>query len=164
MAISVARKAGLPIRLAGPIQGVMGDPEYFQRHIRPHVDGDRVQYVGEVGPAQRLALYQGAKALLAPLQWREPFGLTLIEGMACGTPVIAFPQGSPEELIADGVSGYVAHSPREMVERIGDVARLAPEKVRAHVTSCFSVDRMVDGYVGIYEGALARSRSHDARS
>ena len=103
-AIAVAREAELPLVLAGPVQP--GSEEFFEREVEPHLDGERVRYVGEVGE-EKGDLYAGARALLMPIRWPEPFGLVMTEAMACGTPVIAFPEGSAPELVLDGETGFV---------------------------------------------------------
>ena len=103
MAIEVARRAGMPLVIAG----VVHDEPYFHALVEPHVDGDRVRFVGSVGPAERDRLLGGAAALLHLIDFDEPFGLSVVESMAAGTPVIATPRGSMPELIRDGVTGFL---------------------------------------------------------
>jgi len=155
LAIEVARRTGLPLVIAGPIAGPLAVPEYFERHIRPQLGG-AIEYVGEVDHAGRLELYRGAIALVAPLQWDEPFGLTLVESMACGTPVLALRRGSAPELVADGVSGFVTEDIAQLGDRVVDAAALDAAAVRAHVAEHFSVDRMVQGYEAAYRDAVSR--------
>src|SRR5215210_1187354 len=114
-AIAVAREAEVPLVLAGPVQP--GQREFFQREVEPNVDGERVRYIGEVGEEKR-DLYAGARALLMPIRWPEPFGLVMTEAMACGTPVIAFPEGSAPELVVDGKTGFVVDDEQAMVEAV----------------------------------------------
>jgi glycosyltransferase involved in cell wall biosynthesis len=101
-AIAAAREADAPLVLAGPVQP--GQEEFFASEVEPHVDGERIRYVGEVGD-EKVELYAGARALLMPIRWAEPFGLVMTEAMACGTPVIAFPEGSAPEIVRDGLRG-----------------------------------------------------------
>jgi glycosyltransferase involved in cell wall biosynthesis len=134
--------------------------------VEPHVDGDRVQYVGSIGPTRRDELLGGALALLHPIRFEEPFGLSVVESMACGTPVIAFPRGSMPELIRDGETGALVETVEQAaaaVARLGNVDRLA---CRRWVEKRFSAARMVDDYLGVYERILgdAAMRSHYADS
>ena len=103
-AIAAAREAEVPLVLAGPVQP--GQEEFFAREVEPHMDGDAIRYIGEVGD-EKGELYAGARALLMPIRWPEPFGLVMTEAMACGTPVIAFPEGSAPEIVLDGETGFV---------------------------------------------------------
>lgn len=156
LAILAARRAGVPLKIAGPKAGPLADPAFFARHVRPHLDGVEVEYVGEADHAARVELYQGAIALVAPLQWDEPFGMVFVEAMACGTPVLAFRRGAVPELVRDGVSGFVVDDLDALRARIPDAARLAPEAVRAHVVASFPIDRMVLAYEQAYRDAIAR--------
>jgi glycosyltransferase involved in cell wall biosynthesis len=154
IAIAVARKAGMPLKLAGEVQPRF--QEYFDREIKPHLDGKDVEYVGEAGPNDKRELLSDARALLFPIQWHEPFGLVMIEAMACGTPVLALPGGSVAEVVRDGISGYICHSPAEMAERTRSLA-LDPAQVRSYVEQEFSLDAMVTNYMRLYNEILSRS-------
>src|SRR5215207_3346412 len=112
-AIAAAREAGALLVLAGPVQP--GQEEFFAREVEPHLDGDLVRYIGEVGD-EKADLYAGARALMMPIRWPEPFGLVMTEAMACGTPVIAFPEGSAPELVLDGETGFVVEDEHAMAE------------------------------------------------
>jgi glycosyltransferase involved in cell wall biosynthesis len=153
-AIEVARRTGQKLILAGIVQ----DAEYFRTAIEPFVDGQQIRYVGSVGPVERDALLGGARALLHLIQFDEPFGLSVIESMATGTPTIAFRRGSMAELIEDGVSGRLIE-PGDMdgavraAERVTELDRRA---VRAHVERYFSAERMVDDYLQLYLRLTAR--------
>jgi glycosyltransferase involved in cell wall biosynthesis len=152
-AIDVARRAGLRLKLAGEIQPMYG--QYWRDEVLPKIDGDRVQYVGEAAHAQKNDLLSGARALLFPIEWEEPFGLVMIEAMACGTPVIAFAGGSVEEIVCDGVSGWICRDVAEMAAK-AQAPGIPPESCRAWVAAHFSRERMVDRYLDVYERARSR--------
>ena len=154
-AIEVARRAGRPLVIAGIIQ----DQHYFDREVAPHVDGDRVRYLGPVGADKRSEVLGGADALLHLIHFDEPFGLSMIEAMACGVPVIAIGRGSVPEIVVNGETGFVVSNldtAAAAVERIGAVDRAA---VREHVEARFSVDRMTDAYLRVYQEVLRHHRS-----
>ncbi len=148
-AIEAARLAGIRLKLAGEVQPVFR--EYWEHKIRPHIGGD-IEYVGEANLEQKNALLGGARALLFPIEWDEPFGLAMVEAMACGTPVLAFGRGSVPEVVRDGVSGWICRDTSEMAHRIA-AAQIAPESCRGWVERHFSVDRMAERYLEIYERA-----------
>lgn len=147
LAIEVAKRSGVPLKLAGEVQPLFR--EYFEREVKPHIDGRFIQYVGEVDHAAKNELLGGARALLFPIQWDEPFGLVMVEAMACGTPVLALPGGSVWEIVRDGVAGYVCRSTEEMAQRARELAP-APEQVRRYVEERFSLARMVRDYISLY--------------
>jgi glycosyltransferase involved in cell wall biosynthesis len=152
LAIQAARKSGLPLKIAGEVQPMYRD--YFEKEIRPHLDGKNVEYVGEVDLKAKNLLLKSARALLFPIQWDEPFGLVMIEAMACGTPVLALPGGAVPEVVKDGVSGYICHS----VEELADHSRqlnLDPSSVRAYAEQNFSLQAMAARYIELYESILA---------
>ena len=153
-AVEVARRTGHKLILAG----IIHDAEYFRTAVEPFVDGDQIRYVGAVGSAQRDALLGGALALLHLIQFDEPFGLSVVEAMATGTPVIAFRRGSMPELIDDGVSGLLVaagdlDAATQAVQRVSQLDRTA---ARAHVEQHFSAERMVDNYLNLYQRLLGR--------
>ena len=148
-AIRVARAAGLPLRLAGIIQ----DQGYFEREVKPHL-GPQVSYLGSVGPQQRDRLLGGAAALLHLIHFDEPFGLSVLEAMTCGTPVIAYDRGSMRELIKDGVSGRIVTDEAGAVAAVDSLNRLSRVQVQSHAAS-FSVERMVSGYLRVYRALIA---------
>jgi len=127
--------------------------EYFEQKIRPHVDGKLVEYIGLADLAAKNELLGNSVAMLFPIQWNEPFGLVMVEAMACGTPVLAMPGGSVPEVIKDGVSGYICRSVREMSKRALDL-NLNPAMVRRYVEDNFSIDKMVKQYIALYQEAL----------
>jgi len=144
--IEVARKTARKLILAGIIQ----DLDYFDAHVRPYLDGQRIFYVGSVGPDIRDELLGGAYALLHPINFDEPFGLSVVEAMACGTPVIAVNRGSMPEVIVDGVTGFLVHNMDEMVESVAKVSELDRLQCRKHVEKRFSAERMVQDYITVY--------------
>jgi glycosyltransferase involved in cell wall biosynthesis len=156
-AIEVARRAGLRLKLAGEIQPMYA--QYWRDEVLPNIDGDRVEYVGEAAHAEKNELLSRARALLFPIDWDEPFGLVMIEAMACGTPVLAFAGGSVEEIVSDGVSGWICSDAGDMAAKAQATA-VPPESCRAWVATHFSRERMVDRYVDVYQ----RARSGGGRS
>ncbi|HKZ92139.1 MAG TPA: glycosyltransferase family 4 protein [Candidatus Limnocylindrales bacterium] len=154
VAIDVAERAGLPITIAGIVQ----DVAYFERSVRPRLDGDRIRYIGPVGAESRGELLGGALALLHLIDFEEPFGFSVVEAMACGTPVIAFARGSMPEIIRQGEGGYLVDSVDEAVAAVrasGGMDRLA---VRASVEGRFDAGRMVDEYLAVYRHIVANHR------
>jgi glycosyltransferase involved in cell wall biosynthesis len=156
-AIEVAGRVGLPLMIAGIVQ----DRAYFERCVAPNVDGERVAYIGPVGPAMRGELLGGAKALLHLINFEEPFGFSVVESMACGTPVIARRRGSMPELVRDAENGYLVESLDEAVRSVRLAERLDRGAVRSSVEHRFSVARMVDEYLALYRRI---SSEHEARS
>ena len=150
--IAVARRTGLPLVIAGIVQ----DPAYFESAVRPHLDGERIRYVGSVGPARRDALLGGARALLHPIAFEEPFGLSVVEAMACGTPVIAFRRGSMPEIVADGETGFLVEDLEGMVEAVFALPRIERAACRRRVEAHFTAGRMVDDYLRVYGEVLRR--------
>lgn len=137
--------------------------EYFEKEIRPRLETHKrlVTWVGEVDEAERNKLMQGALCLLHAVTWPEPFGLTMIEAMACGTPVVAFNQGSIPEVVAHGKTGFVVMNVDEMVEAVRRVGEIDRAECRRHALSKFSAKRMADGYEEIYRKAIAMKRTHN---
>ncbi len=149
-AISIAKKSGYALKLAGLIQ----DQDYYDRYIGPEVDGIQVTYLGNLDQKKGRRLLGGAKALLHPVQFDEPFGLSVAEAMMCGTPVIAFEKGSMRELISDGKTGFLVDNVAEAIEAVRKLHRIAPENCRKHAMQKFSVDAMVDGYMVAYRETM----------
>jgi glycosyltransferase involved in cell wall biosynthesis len=121
--------------------------------IEPRIDGRQVEFVGEATPAIKNELLANATALLFPIQWHEPFGLVMIEAMACGTPVLALPGGAVKEVVADGVSGWLCASVADMAQRARDV-RIPPASCRRYVEERFSAARMAANYETLYRGCM----------
>lgn len=151
-AIRIARAAGERLVLIGPATHyIPWSRSFYEEEVLPHVDGDRVVHIAEAPNAQVLDIVSRAKAFLFPLQWDEPFGLAMVEAMACGTPVVAFARGSVPETVADGESGFIVESEAEAVRALANVGSLDRRSVRAHVERRFTCQRMVDGYEALYE-------------
>jgi glycosyltransferase involved in cell wall biosynthesis len=150
-AIDTANKTGIPLRIAGIIQ----DELYFKREIAPRLDGDRVQFVGPVRAEDRSDFLGGASALLHLIDFDEPFGFSVVEAMACGTPVIAFDRGSMSEIISDGTTGFLVADVAAASEAVGRVDELDRETVRTEAVRRFDSSRMVDEYVAAYTRAIA---------
>jgi len=149
-AIDIARAAGLPLRLAAKVDRV--DQEYFETTIRPRLDGTAATLIGEIDEAAKPKFLSGAKALLMPIDWPEPFGLVMIEAMACGTPVIAYPAGSVPEVVEDGVTGYIVRNEAEAVAAIRRLDRLDRTRIRRRFEERFTARRMAEDYVDLYRG------------
>ena len=146
-AIEVAARAGLPLTIAGIIQ----DGEYFERFVKPRVDGERVSYLGPVTTDRRSDLLGGARALLHLVSFDEPFGFSVVEAMACGTPVIAHPRGSMAEIVRDGENGFLVDSLDDAVAAVDASTGLDRRAVRASVERRFASERMVDDYIAVYQ-------------
>ncbi len=146
LAIEVARRAGLPLVIAG----VVHDVDYFRTSVEPYVDGTSVRFVGSVGPAERDALLGGAVALLHLIDFEEPFGLSVVESLATGTPVIATPLGSLPELISPGVTGYLVADADAAVTAVADIGRIDRGACRAEARARFSAERMVTDYERLF--------------
>jgi glycosyltransferase involved in cell wall biosynthesis len=147
-AIEIAKRSGVPLKIAGEIQPVYRD--YFESRIKPDVDGKFIEYLGEADLALKNELLGNSMAMLFPIEWNEPFGLVMIEAMATGTPVIAFPGGSVAEILKDGINGFICSGVEEAVKRVGEVWGIRPAAVRAYAQQHFSVERMVQGYLALY--------------
>ncbi|WP_230480484.1 glycosyltransferase family 4 protein [Sphingomonas sp. Leaf21] len=151
-AIAVAKATGRRLVMAGIVQ----DQGYWEREVAPHVDGECIVYRGPVGGVDRTATLGRAKALLHLINFDEPFGLSVVEAMACGTPVIAIRRGSMPELIEDGVNGFLVDSVEEAVAALARIDTIDREACRAAAAARFSVDRMADRYIALYRRILGR--------
>lgn len=149
LALKAAKETGWPLILAGKINS--WEQDFFDAEIKPHLDGKNYKMIGEVDLSEKNDLLRNAAATLFPIQWAEPFGLVMIESMACGTPVIAFKNGSVPEVIDHGVSGLIVNTYDEMVQAIRDIDHLHRETVYECAVKRFTVDRMVDNYVTLYQ-------------
>jgi len=152
-AMRIARAAGKPLRIAAKIP--RAETAYFKKHLEPHIDDDKIKLVGEVDETKKQSLLAGASALLFPIDWPEPFGLVMIEAMACGTPVIAYRSGSVPEVIDDGVTGFIVDSEEEAVNAVKKLAQLDRKQVRARFEQRFSAGRMAKEYETQYRKLIA---------
>lgn len=158
-AIAAAQQADVPLVLAGPVQP--GQEEFFASQVRPHLDDDRVRYVGELGEEKK-KLYAGAAALLMPIRWPEPFGLVMTEAMACGTPVIAFDEGSVPDIVVDGETGYVVADEAEMAAAIARLDAIDPQTCRDSAEQRFDVGQVAAAHERIYRDVVAEAGSGSA--
>lgn len=164
-AIQIALKSGYKLYIAGIIQ----DQHYFAAEVAPFIDNDSIIYLGSIGPDQRDEMLGKALAMLHPIHFREPFGLSVVEAMACGTPVIAFNRGSMPEVIEDGCTGFLVENVEQACEKIDWIGRLDRKECRSRVEQLFTRERMVDDYIKIYDEIIAtapkhyRSQWHDSR-
>lgn len=151
-AIRAAREAGVPLVLAGVVQ--RGQQAFFEREVAPHVDGERVRYVGEVAGAEKRALFAGARALLMPIRWDEPFGMVMVEALASGTPVIAFPEGAARELVVDGETGFLVDDESAMAAAVERTRAIDPRACRDWVIAHCDVDAVAMAYERVYRSAV----------
>jgi glycosyltransferase involved in cell wall biosynthesis len=157
LAIEVARRVGLPLRIAAKVDPA--DQEYFEQVIAPLLDDPLVEFLGEIGDADKAAFLGGARALLFPIDWPEPFGLVMIEAMACGTPVIARPCGSVPEVVVHGRTGFLADTLVDLAEAVKRLDEIDRAECRRHVEARFSVARMAEDYERVYHRLGARRRA-----
>ena len=141
-AILAAKKAGISIIIAGKIR----DADYFEQEIKPLIDNKKVVYNGEIGFKEKLKLYQEAKVFLFPIAWEEPFGLVMIEALSCGTPVIAYPNGGPKEIVKNGVTGFLVKNVNEMAEKIKQIESIKRIDCKKDVEQRFSDDVIAEQY------------------
>ncbi len=147
-AIAAARAVDVPLVLAGVIQP--GQQKFFDREVAPHIDGTRVRFVGEVGGRAKQSLFARARGLLMPIRWDEPFGMVMVEALACGTPVIAFPEGAARELVIDGKTGFLVEDERAMADAIGHLGRIDPRACRDWVVQHCDGKVVAAAYEHIY--------------
>jgi glycosyltransferase involved in cell wall biosynthesis len=151
-AIRIALAAGIPLKLAAKVD--KADREYFEAEIKPLLDQPGVEYIGEINERQKQSFLGNARALLFPIDWPEPFGMVMIEAMACGTPTLAFRCGSVPEVIDDGLSGYIVDSEEEAVSVLQQTVTMDRRRVRRRFEERFSASRMAADYVALYEKML----------
>ena len=154
-AIAAARAVDVPLVLAGVIQP--GQQAFFDREIAPHIDGKRVRFVGEVGGSAKRSLFAHARGLLMPIRWDEPFGMVMVEALACGTPVIAFPEGAVRELVIDGKTGFLVDDERAMAVAVGRLPRIAARDCRAWVSRHCDVEVVAAAYERTYRSVALHS-------
>ena len=160
-AIEIARRAGLLLRIAAKVDAA--DKDYFDAHIAPLLNAPGVEFIGEICESQKSEFLGGAQALLFPISWPEPFGLVMIEAMACGTPVIAFNRGAVSEIVRNGVTGFVVENVDQAVRAVARVAELDRRTIRAIFERYFSVEVMAANYETAYATVLASRRGPRSR-
>jgi glycosyltransferase involved in cell wall biosynthesis len=151
-AMRIARAVGMPLQIAAKVP--RGETAFFRERIEPQVDGKQVRLIGEVNDHAKQGFLAGAAALLFPIDWPEPFGLVMIEAMACGTPVIAFRSGSVPEVVDHGITGFVVSDEEEAIQAIGRLGELDRRRIRAQFEKRFTSRRMAEEYLNHY-AALA---------
>jgi glycosyltransferase involved in cell wall biosynthesis len=156
-ALHAAHLAGMPLLIAGKMREA-DERAYYDRYVAPYLNSE-LRYLGEVDHAEKLALLAGAAALLFPIRWNEPFGLVMIEALACGTPVLAFPEGAAVEVVDDGRTGWLCRDEHEMAAAIGRIGQLDRRACRRAVQTYFSADRMVAEHLAVYQQVLEGGRA-----
>ena len=151
-AIAAAREAGKRLMLAGPVQA--GEEEFFHSEVQPHIDDEQICYIGEIGDEKK-QLYARAAALLMPIRWPEPFGLVMTEAMACGTPVIAYPEGAAPEIVVDGETGFLVNDESEMAEAIKRLPEIDPARCRESAEERFDVTAVAEAHERAYREVIA---------
>jgi glycosyltransferase involved in cell wall biosynthesis len=149
-AIRVAQAVGRPLVLAGPVQP--GQERFFATQVEPHIDGEMIRYVGEVGGARKQRLFADAFAFLLPIKWPEPFGMVMVEALAAGTPVLAFAQGAAPEIVEPGINGFLPQDEEEMAALVEKAAEIEPEQCRRSAER-FAPDHVAAGYEAVYRQA-----------
>jgi glycosyltransferase involved in cell wall biosynthesis len=157
-AIRIAASAGIPLKIAAKIDKV--DQEYFKSTIEPLLSGGGVEFVGEIAENQKSEFLGNASALLFPIAWREPFGLVMIEAMACGTPVIAYNNGSVPEVLEEGVTGFIVENERQAVDAIAKIDMLDRDRIRAEFDRRFTAHHMAQNYLKLYAQLSKAKRIH----
>jgi glycosyltransferase involved in cell wall biosynthesis len=148
-AIEIAKRTGMPLKIAAKID--KADTEYFEAVIKPMLDTSLVEFIGEIGYPEKNDLLGNAAGLLFPINWPEPFGLVMIEAMACGTPIVAFNNGSVPEIMRHKVTGFVVEDMANAVRGVHNLSSIDRSGVRSHFEECFSVERMAEDYLEIYK-------------
>jgi len=155
-AIRIARACGIPLKMAAKVD--KADQAYFETVIRPMLAGGGVELIGEISDAQKPAFLSGAIGLLMPIDWPEPFGLVMIEAMACGTPVVAFNYGSAPEIVENGLTGFIVAGEDGAIAAVPKLAALPRAGVRRRFEQRFTAKRMAEDYVAIYQSLAAEQR------
>ena len=161
IAIEVARRSGIPLVIAGNVPP--DHVAWFDTHIRPQLDTS-ITYVGPVDDCQKAQLLGGARALLMPILWEEPFGIVMAEAMACGTPVLGFARGAVPEVVEHGITGFVVETVEQLVESVGRIEQLERLACRQRVELHYSESAITEAYLRVYSGLLLRSASKTART
>ena len=156
-AIRISQRCGIPLKIAAKVD--RADEDYFAETIRPLLSTPGVEFIGEIGDAQKSEFLSGAIALLLPIDWPEPFGLVMIEAMACGVPVVAFNRGSVSEIVEDGVTGFVVEDETSAAGAVRDVASLSRNAIRRRFEERFTARRMAEDYIHLYRKLIDGRRT-----
>jgi glycosyltransferase involved in cell wall biosynthesis len=156
-AIRISQRCGIPLKIAAKVD--RADEDYFAETIRPLLSTPGVEFIGEIGDAQKSEFLSGAIALLLPIDWPEPFGLVMIEAMACGVPVVAFNRGSVSEIVEDGVTGFVVEDETSAAGAVRDVASLSRDAIRRRFEERFTARRMAEDYIHLYRKLIDGRRT-----
>jgi glycosyltransferase involved in cell wall biosynthesis len=148
-AIQIAKSVGMPLKIAAKVD--RADQQYFDAVIKPLLNDPLIEFIGEIGYPDKNAFLGNAAALLFPINWPEPFGIVMIEALACGTPVIAYPFGSVPEVIENGVTGFLVHDVKSAAKAVGKIDRIARAKCRQGFEERFTVARMTLDYLAVYD-------------
>jgi len=157
-AIRIARHCGAPLKVAAKVD--RADQDYYEQQIAPMIRSENVEYVGEITDRDKSQFLSGAVALLVPIDWPEPFGLVMIEAMACGTPVIAFNRGSVPEIVEDGLTGFIVEDQAGAIGAVDRLAHLSREKIRGRFEERFTARRMAQDYLSVYRSLMDRRAPH----
>jgi glycosyltransferase involved in cell wall biosynthesis len=157
-AIRIAEHCGVPLKIAAKVDKV--DQDYFNEQIKPLLASRYVEFIGEISDREKSQFLSGAIVLLVPIDWPEPFGLVMIEAMACGTPVIAFNRGSAPEIVEDGLTGYIVEDVNGAIGALDRLGHLSRERVRRRFEERFTARRMAQDYLGVYRGLMSAAAPH----
>jgi glycosyltransferase involved in cell wall biosynthesis len=155
-AIEIAKRVNVPLKIAAKVD--KADQDYFDQVVRPLLNDPRIEFIGEIGEAEKQAFLAGARALLFPVDWPEPFGLVLIEAMACGTPIVAWRHGSVPEVVDHGTTGFIVDNMDEAIAAVRQIDRLDRKDIRRRFEARFSVERMAREYLQVYESLVEREK------
>jgi glycosyltransferase involved in cell wall biosynthesis len=157
-AIHIARHCGVPLKIAAKVDKV--DCDYFDEKVKPLIDSSNVEYIGEISDGEKSDFLSGAIALLVPIDWPEPFGLVMIEAMACGTPVIAFNRGSVPEVVEDGLTGFIVEDEKGAIGAVDRLEHLSRQKIRQRFEERFTARRMAKDYLSVYRSLMDSTVPH----
>lgn len=157
LAIEIAKKSGVPLKIAAKIEGPASQA-YYDTYVKPHVDGKFIQYVGEISESEKCDFLGQALAMVFPIDWPEPFGLVMIESLACGTPVLARPLGAAAEILGEGITGYSSLDVQTLARKVGEIGKISRPACRRWVEEKFSLQRMTEDYIHVYQHLIQLAR------
>ena len=162
LAIEIAKRTGWKLKIAGMVN--FSNQEFFEKEVEPYIDGEQIEFLGEIGHTRKVELLKGATATLFPITWPEPFGLVMVESMACGTPVIAMANGAAPEVITDGETGVLCETVDDCVAAVAKISHIDRLACRTRVETHFSTERMVDGYEAVYQKLIQDRFTHNGHT